>query len=248
MANFDKSKTVNLLGFDINNLSLNDAVKEALNLIKDQKGGQIITINPEMIQSAKSKIYFKQVLKDADMVLPDGVGIKIGLKLKNININRIAGIEFSYKMLEKCAENNIPVALIGAKPHVVSKAVKVLIEQIPNLKVAYYYNGYFKEEERVIQELKRNNPKFVLVALGSPRQEYFIQNALKELPNAVMIGVGGSFDVWSGNVKRAPEIYQKLGLEWLYRTVKEPKRIKRIFPTLPKFVFNVIKEDILKIK
>ena len=248
MANVDKQKTVNLLGFDINNISLSDAVDETLNLINSRKGGQVVTINPEMIQSAKSKIYFKQIIKEADLVLPDGVGIKIGLKFKKININRITGIEFSYKMLEKCAENNIPDALIGAKPHVVSKAVKILKVKMPKLKVVYYYNGYFKDEERVIQEMKKNSPKFVLVALGSPRQEYFIQNALKELPSSVMVGVGGSFDVWSGNVKRAPEIYQKLGLEWLYRTIKEPKRFKRIFPTLPKFIFNVIKEDILKIK
>lgn len=248
MVNVNNLKTVNLLGFDINNFSMSEAVDIALNLIKSRKGGQIVTINPEMIQSAKSKKYLKQIIQNSEMVIPDGVGIKIGLKLKNINIRRIAGIEFSYEMLKKCAKNKIPVALVGAKPHVVSAAAKALENQIPDLKVVYYHNGYFSDEQRVIKELKRAVPKLVLVALGSPAQEYFIENARKELPSALMIGVGGSFDVWSGNVKRAPEFFQKCGLEWLYRTIKEPKRFKRIFPALPLFLFQVVKEDVLNLR
>lgn len=246
MGNEKNLKTVNLLGFDINSICMSDAVDYAIDLIKTRKGGQIVTINPEMIQSAKNNSELKKIIDNADMVLPDGVGIKIGLKLKNTNIHRIAGIEFAYKMLEKCAENKIPVAFVGAKPHVVSEAVKNLITEIKDLKVVYYHNGYFSDEDRVITELRRSVPKFVLVALGSPRQEIFIKKARVEIPNALMVGVGGSFDVWSGYVKRAPEVYQKLGLEWLYRTVKEPSRFKRIFPALPKFMFRVLKEDVLK--
>lgn len=246
MVNEENLKTVNLLGFDINSICMSDAVDYAIDLIKTRKGGQIVTINPEMIQSAKNNSELKKIIDNADMVLPDGVGIKIGLKLKNTNIHRIAGIEFAYKMLEKCAQEKMPVALVGSKPHVVSGAVKNLTDMIPDLKIVYHHNGYFSDDERIISELKRNIPKFVLVALGSPRQEIFIQKAKKEIPTALMIGVGGSFDVWSGYVKRAPEIYQKLGLEWLYRTVKEPARFKRIFPTLPKFVLRVLKEDVLK--
>lgn len=248
MAEVKNLQTVDLLGFNIHNLSFSDAVDYTVGLIKSNKGGQIVTINPEMLQSAKSTIYFKQIIKNADLIIPDGVGIKLGLKLKGIDVQRITGVEFAYKMIEKCAENKFSVALIGARPHVVSETAKVLNKNFPKLNITYYHNGYFKDDNRVIQEMKKTSPKFVLVALGSPRQEYFIQNALKELPSSVMIGVGGSFDVWSGNVKRAPKSYQKMGLEWLYRTLNEPKRFKRIFPALPKFVFNVIKEDILKIK
>lgn len=239
-------KTVNLLGFNINSVSMENAVDYAVDLIKSRHGGHVVTINPEMIQSAKSRPDFKNIVDNADLVLPDGVGIKLGLKLKNTNIHRIAGIEFAKNMLQKCADEKIPVALIGAKPHIISHAVKNIEEEIPNIKIVYHHNGYFSDEQRVISELKRSVPKFVLVAMGSPRQEEFIKNARKELPSALMIGVGGSFDVWSGEVKRAPEIYQKLGLEWLYRTVKEPARFKRIFPALPNFMFRVLKEDVLK--
>ena len=109
----------------------------------------------------------------------------------------------------------------------------------------YVQDGYFKDDDRVLDELTAANPKLVLVALGSPKQEIFISKAKNLLPNALFIGLGGSFDVWSGVVERAPEIWQKLGLEWLYRTVKEPKRFKRIFPTLPLFVLKVFKEKFI---
>ena len=108
----------------------------------------------------------------------------------------------------------------------------------------YIQDGYFKDDNKILNELKTANPKLALVALGSPKQEIFISKAKKTLPETVFIGLGGSFDVWSGAVERAPEIYQKIGLEWLYRTVKEPQRFKRIFPTLPLFVLKVLKERV----
>lgn len=233
-------KTVKLLGFEIDTFDFQGAVDYAVALIKDKKGGQIVTINPEMIEYGLKNEDFASLLKQADLVLPDGVGIEIGLKIKRNNIRRIAGIEFSKKMLEECAYNNFSVAFIGAKPQIIEKAVSNLKTEIPNLNVCYLKDGYFDVREQVLAELKEKSPAFVLVALGSPRQEDFIKEARKLLPQAVMIGVGGSFDVWSGEVQRAPEIYQKLGLEWLYRTAKEPWRLKRIFPTLPKFFLRVL--------
>lgn len=232
--------TVKLLGFNIDTFDFESAISYAIDLIKDQKGGQIVTINPEMIENGLKSPYFAGILNNADLVIPDGVGVKIGLKIKGINTQRIAGIEFSHRMIEECAKNNYPVSLIGAKPQVLEKAIKNLLIEFPTLNIIYPQDGYFKDTERVLEELKEKSPKFVLVALGSPKQEEFILEARKLLPQAVMVGVGGSFDVWSGEVERAPEIYQKLGVEWLYRTVKEPQRFKRIFPTLPRFILRVL--------
>lgn len=212
----------------------------AKNLISSKKGGQVVTINPEMFETAEKNNEFAQILHNADLVIPDGIGIKIGLKIKGISIERIAGIEFAKRMVEECAKENFSIGLIGAKPEVIELAAKNLKNEIQNLNISYIQDGYFKDESRVFADLKEKNPQLVLVALGSPKQEFFISEARKTLPESLMIGVGGSFDVWSGTVKRAPVIYQKLGLEWLYRTVKEPKRFKRIFPTLPKFLFKVL--------
>ena len=111
--------------------------------------------------------------------------------------------------------------------------------------MTYAHDGYLRNDDEILNELKIRQPRLVLCALGSPKQEEFILKAKKLLPDALFVGVGGSFDVWSGVVERAPEIYQKLGLEWLYRTVKEPKRFKRIFPTLPLFVLKVLREKFI---
>lgn len=240
MGNETKLNKAKLLGFNIDTFDFENAVNFALDLIKTKKGGQVVTINPEMIENGLKNPDFAQILNNADLIIPDGVGVKIGLKIKGINAQRIAGIEFSHRLIEECAKNKFPVALIGARPHIIVKAEENLLSEIDGLKISYVQNGYFTNKERVLKELKDKSPKLVLVALGSPRQEEFIQEARELLPQALMIGVGGSFDVWSGEIERAPEIYQKLGLEWLYRTVKEPKRLKRIFPTLPRFILRVL--------
>ena len=205
-------------------------------------GGHVVTINPEMIAQAKIDPDFAKIVNSAELVLPDGIGVQIGLKILGHNVKRIAGIEFGKQLIIKFSKENKKIAMIGAKPDVICDAVQNLKKELPDLNVVYQHDGYFQNQEEIISAVIEANPDLVLVALGSPKQEYFINELKKSLPDAVMIGLGGSFDVWAGKVKRAPKIYQKLGFEWLYRTVKEPQRFKRIFPTLPLFLLNVIKE------
>lgn len=230
-------KIVKLQGLNIDSFTFDEAIEYANNI-----SGQVVTINPEMISNAVKDTDFAEIINNADLVIPDGIGVEIGLKILGYNVKRIAGIEFSHRMIEECAKNNQSVALIGAKPEIVKKAKENLVKEFPSLYITYIHDGYFKEDEQVLEELKIRQPRLVLCALGSPKQEEFILKAKSILPEALFVGVGGSFDVWSGEVKRAPEIYQKLGLEWLYRTIMEPKRFKRIFPTLPLFVLKVLRE------
>lgn len=206
--------------------------------------GQVVTINPEMIDYASKHPDFANILKEAELVIPDGVGVQLGLKILGHNVKRIAGIEFARKIIEKNAADGKTIALIGAKPHVIEKAVENLKKEISGINIVYYHDGYFKDDTEILNQLQLKKPHLVLTALGAPKQEEFNYMAKKLLPESLFIGVGGSFDVWAGEVERAPEIYQKLWLEWLYRTVKEPKRFKRIFPTLPLFVLKVLKEKI----
>lgn len=227
---------VKLQGLNIDTFTFDEALQYA-------EKGQVVTINPEMILSAKSKPDFAEIINSAELVIPDGIGVQLGLKILGHNVRRIAGIEFGRKLIDKFASQ--PTAFVGAKPEIIQKAVENLKKEVPNLDAVYVQDGYFKDDDRVLDELTAANPKLVLVALGSPKQEIFISKAKNLLPNALFIGLGGSFDVWSGVVERAPEIWQKLGLEWLYRTVKEPKRFKRIFPTLPLFVLKVFKEKFI---
>ena len=234
-------KRVKLLGYEIDTYDFSDAVANATELMLADKVSQVVTINPEMFETARNDSEFSEILNNAEMVIPDGIGVKIGLKIMGENVNRIAGIDFAREMINVAAEKNLPIALIGAKPEIVEKAVLNLKQELPDLNIAYYHDGYFNEWDEIMDGLKNSSAKLILVALGAPKQEKFIYDAKKRLDSGLMIGVGGSFDVWSGVVERAPKIYQKLGLEWLYRTIKQPERFKRIFPALPLFVLKVLK-------
>ena len=233
-------KINNLLGFSVDSFDFDSALFFAEELIKSKKGGYIVTINPEMIEYGLKSKEYAEILNNANLILPDGVGIKIGLKIKGVNTKRIAGIEFAHALISECVKNNLPIGLIGARPHVITKTIENLKSEFEKINIVYSKNGYFQDEKKVLSELKVKKPKFVLVALGFPKQEEFIVKAREFLPEALMIGIGGSFDVWAGEVKRAPKVFQKTGLEWLYRTIKEPKRFKRIFPALPRFLFRVL--------
>lgn len=231
---------VKLLGLNVDSFTFEEAIEYAKTI-----SGQIVTINPEMINNAVQNPEFAEIINNAELVIPDGIGVQIGLKILGYNVRRIAGIEFSRRMVEECAKSEQSVALVGAKPEIVQKAKENLEHEIQGLYVTYAHDGYFRDDDEILNELKIRQPRLVLCALGSPKQEEFILKAKELLPDALFVGVGGSFDVWSGVVERAPEIYQKLGLEWLYRTVKEPKRFKRIFPTLPLFVLKVLREKFI---
>ena len=235
-----------VLGYDIDLVSFSEALCKVDDSIREKSGMQIVTINPEMINQGHAIPEMDEILKNAEMILPDGVGIKIALKLKGINQERIAGIEFAKKVIELCAKNGYKIALFGAKQEVIEKTSENLRKEYPELKIVYSRNGYFsKEEEQQIKEdIKNAGPDVIFTALGAPKQEIFNKEMKQLLPGSVFIGIGGSFDVWSGMVQRAPEIWQKTGLEWLYRTLKEPQRFKRIFPTLPLFLIKVIIEVI----
>lgn len=233
-------KTVKLQGFNVDTFDFETAVKYA-----DSISGQVITINPEMINNARKNSDFADIINSAELVIPDGIGVEIGLKILGNSVRRIAGIEFAHKMLDVCAKEGKSVAFVGAKPEIIEKAAENIKNEFENINIVYVQDGYFKDDERVMNDLKILQPRLILCALGSPKQEEFIAKSKTMLPDSLFIGVGGSFDVWSGVVQRAPEIYQKLGLEWLYRTVKEPQRFKRIFPTLPLFVLNVLREKFI---
>lgn len=212
--------------------------------IEYAQNGQVVTLNPEMIDAASKNPDLANIIREAELVIPDGIGVQLGLKILGHDVKRIAGIEFARKILEKYTLIGKSVALVGAKPEVIEKTVQNLKKEIPGINIVYYHDGYFNDDNEILTCLQNSRPDVVLTALGFPKQEVFNYKGKKLLPETLFIGVGGSFDVWSGTVERAPEIYQKLCIEWLYRTIKDPKRFKRIFPTLPMFVLKVLKEKV----
>ena len=235
-----------VLGFGVDLFTFEEALQYVHNCLKENKGLHVVTINPEMIALGNKNKDFATVLNNADLTIPDGVGIKLALKIKGIEQENIPGIEFSKKLINICELEGFSVGFLGAKEDVIQKAVQNLQNEYKNLNITYIRNGYFDEEQEktIVEELKAISPRVLFVALGAPKQELFIAKIKPFMQNTVFIGVGGSFDVWSGMVKRAPKIYQTMGLEWLYRAVKEPSRFKRIFPALPLFMIRVIIEAI----
>ena len=227
-------------------INTEEALGRVSNALENKINYQIVTINPEMVMNAQKNEAFFNILNNSDLNIADGVGIKIALKFQKINLNHIRGVDFSRELIKLASKNNLRVAFLGAKEEVINLACENFLKEYPSLNIVYSRNGYFENDDEIIQEIKSANPQILLVGLGSPKQEELILKLKTQLNGCVMIGVGGSFDVFSGLVKESPKIWQKLGLEWLYRTLCQPERFKRIFPVLPIFLIKCIISSVLK--
>ncbi|MCK6206637.1 WecB/TagA/CpsF family glycosyltransferase [Bacillus infantis] len=212
-------------------------------LLKDIDEGRksfIVAINPEKVMKAKEDPGLKDLLNTATYQIPDGIGIILASRLKGGQIReRVTGIDMMLNLCKMAADNGKSIFLYGAKPGIAAEAADKLKEMYPGLTVAGVLDGYEKDEQKVADTINQANPDIIFVAMGSPRQENWIIQHMNTLAPSVYQGVGGSFDVISGKIQRAPEAFQKLGMEWFYRLMKEPWRWKRQI-LLPKFLLAVI--------
>jgi len=234
----------NVLGYPV------DIVDEqlALQIIEDSwhaiKSLHIVTLNAEMVIAAQSDQTLDRIIRHAHLIIPDGSGVVWALRLAGHQNERLPGIELAQATLARAAASARRVALIGGKPETLEKILQILPKTYPGLNIVASHHGYFTQddEEQLIEKISEKNPELVLVALGVPKQEYCIDRWQSALPGAVLVGVGGSFDVWAGTVKRAPAAFRKAHLEWLYRLIKEPWRYKRMGSALPAFALQVMRE------
>ena len=211
--------------------------------LKSDKKTFIVTANPETFMiSEKDKDIKNMLLDDKVTMVPDGIGVlKAGKKI-GVNIEeRITGIDIANKLLEMGNELNKSIYLFGSKQEVIDSMEIVLKEKYPNIKLIGSSNGYIFNKDDVYSKAAKLEPDIVLVALGIPLQEKLIYKHLDKFKKGIFVGVGGSFDVMSGHKKRAPKIFIKMNLEWLYRIMKEPKRLKRFYDSNVKFLFRVKK-------
>jgi len=212
------------------------------NLQNEQKQF-IVTANPETFMKAElDEVVDKMLLDEITTIVPDGIGIVKAARILGYDIKeRIPGIDIATKLLEYGNEQKRSIYLFGAKEEVIVSLKEVLGENYPNLKIVGAKNGYEKDRDKVFKDIIKQEPDIVLVALGIPEQEKLIYRHLDKFKKGIFVGVGGSFDVISEHKKRAPKLFQKLNLEWLYRILKEPKRIKRFYDSNVKFLFKVRK-------
>jgi N-acetylglucosaminyldiphosphoundecaprenol N-acetyl-beta-D-mannosaminyltransferase len=230
----DNMKRTKVIDVPVDVVNINQALELIKNVISEKSKLHVITVNAEMVMLTKEDGEFFSILKNAGLIIPDGSGIVWALRREKIKIKKLPGIELA----QNCVNDlNARIFLLGGKEEIISQAFKNLNKPSNNSTLIGFRNGYFKDDESnsIIEEINALNPDILLIGLGVPRQEKWIANNINQINASVFIGVGGSFDVFSGKVKRAPVTMQKLHLEWLYRLYKEPWRWKRML-ALPKFM------------
>lgn len=212
------------------------------NLVKNKKMF-IVTANPETMMKSETDTELNKLLNDKDTILvPDGIGVVKASKMIGYDVKeRIAGIDIANTLLDYGNKLKKTIYLFGSKQEIIDSMKDVLKEKYPNLKLVGSSNGYVQDKDKVFEEMSKLKPDIVLVALGIPLQEKLIYKHLSLFDKGIFVGVGGSFDVISGHKKRAPQIIIKLNLEWLYRIICEPKRLKRFYDSNVKFMFRVKK-------
>jgi len=237
------NKTVDVLGVSISKVTMEEATKKVREFVKSDRLHRIYTPNPEIVMLAKNDEEFHQILEEADLVVPDGIGVVIASKIKKTPLpERVAGYDLVQNTMKEAVKEGYKYYFFGSKPGISEEAAKKMRETYPEIQIVGTRNGYFKpeDEKEIIDDINASGANILLVALGAPKQEKWIEEHKHQMPNVrVAIGVGGSLDVMSGNVKRAPKAFQKLGLEWFYRLLKEPTRIKRMM-VLPEFLLKVV--------
>lgn len=228
-----------ILGYNIFNRTKNEFIEYIEKFTKVN----IISGNPEVLYNGiNDPVLFKCFTQSDSIIIPDGVGTVLASKVvKNPVAEKIAGIDVMKSIIEKCENENKAVYFLGAKQDTLESCIKNFKGTYKNLKIAGSHNGYFNLDscEDIINDIMESKPYAIFVAMGSPKQDIFISRNLEKFPCSIFMGVGGSFDVFSGKVKRAPKWMISLGLEWLYRVFKEPWRMKRL-SCIPKFLLKVI--------
>ncbi len=235
-------KSVKILGVRIDKVDADEAYNKFLSLFKNGTFSAIYTPNPEIIMMAQDDEPLKEALLDADLVIPDGIGVVYASRIHKLGLEeRIPGIEFMDRMLKFCNNTKGSIFILGGKPGVPEKACEKISEKYPNIDIKGCQDGYFTPEEelKVVDKINEVKPDILFVALGCPKQEKWIHEHRKILNTRVAMGVGGSVDVWAGHAKRAPKLFIKLNLEWFYRLLREPSRLGRMM-SLPKFLLRVL--------
>lgn len=240
------SEFSHVLGVKFNNVTHLEAVNILMNFLKDDKCRMVFTPNPEIVMEAKKDKEFMKILNSADLVVPDGIGVVIASKLTKEKLKeRVAGYDLIQGLFSEIKDKDYTVCFFGGAPGVAEDAKRKMENIYKGLKIIDVFDGYFdkKKEKLILDNIKNKKPDILLVGLGAPKQEKWIYSHRDELPVKICAGVGGSFDGMSGNVKRAPDFFIKLGLEWFYRLLRQPSRFFRMMK-LPLFLLAVIKEKL----
>lgn len=232
---------VNILGLYFDNITKVRLLDELKNRLENKKKTFLVTSNPEIVMFAQKNEEYKKTLERADYIIADGIGVIYGSRIiKNALPERIPGFDLMVDLLKLANEKNLRVYFLGAKQETLDLVLQNVKRDYPKLNIAGSHNGYFDiDNHEVAHNVKIAQADLIFVALGFPKQEKWIEKNIEQADKGLFIGVGGSFDVLAGTVKRAPLIWQKLNVEWLYRLLRQPSRWKRML-ALPYFIIKMI--------
>ena len=231
-----------ILGIRFDDLTREEAAQAGAGLLRSGSFHYVVTPNPEFILSSEKDPEFRRILNEADLVLPDGIGVVYSAKILGTPLKeRVPGIDFAADMLAQLNEMGGRLFLLGAKPGVAEEAGSRICTQYPNLVLCGTHDGYFQTDGPVVDQIRAARADVVFVCLGAPKQERWMAQYGPETGAHLMVGLGGVLDVYAGHVKRAPEIWQKLGLEWCYRLLHQPSRLGRM-AKLPLFLLEAARE------
>lgn len=232
---------VDVLGVLFDKVTMAQAVSRALALMKERRGAYVCTPNPEIVWACHRHADRMEAVRGADLILADGVGILLGAKILQRPLpERVTGYDFCCALLGSMEGS---VFFLGGKPGVARRAAEKVQSEYPGLRICGWSDGFFSDEEALVTQIRAAAPDFLVVCLGTPKQEFFMQR-LAGLPEiGLMAGLGGTLDVLVGDIPRAPEFFIRHKIEWLYRLWREPKRIKRQI-RLPLYLLAVVRQRI----
>ncbi len=235
------NNSVNILGVRIDNLTMQEAVSALRRMTQEDKVHCVFTPNSEILYAAKNDPAFREVLNASDMNTADGIGVVYAGKILNTPIKeRVPGFDLASAFLPVMEEDGLKLFLFGSVEGVAQKAKDQLLEKYPQLQIVGTRNGFFDDDEAVIGEINQAEPDVVFVCLGAPKQEKFIAKYKDRFHAKLLMGLGGSINVFAGEVKRAPDFFINHHLEWFYRLLTNPTRIGRMM-ALPKFALAVLR-------
>lgn len=234
--------SLRILHCKLDDIDADAATQAIMRFARDGTGAQIVTLGTEMVVAAQHDLGFREIVNNAALSLCDTIGLLLVARLRGSALRaRVTGVELIEHLCASAAREGMPVYLLGSSPGIADRAAAVLRARYADLVIAGTHHGYFSAEESsaVAQRIAQSGARLLFVGLGSPRQERWISGHLAQAGCGAAIGVGGSLDVISGNVARAPKLMRKFGLEWLYRLGREPHRWRRQL-ALPYFVWLVL--------
>ncbi len=231
-----------IMGVSFDDVTLPQAIAAGEELAKGPGCAYVVTPNPEIVNMARQDPAYGAILNGAGLVLPDGIGVVHAAKILGTPLQgRVPGIDFATGLVARMAETGLRLYMLGAKPGVAEQAAENLKQTHPNLIVCGTHDGYFQDAAPVVEAVKAAQADVVFVCLGAPKQERWMAEYGPATGAHLLVGLGGVLDVYAGNVKRAPAVWQKLGLEWCYRLLHQPSRIGRM-AKLPLFLVEAARE------